>query len=103
MNILFFTIWFDVEHNYFNVMKGRKTADYRGRTLKHPRPKFIFANGDNIENSTEEAAPISVSYGYIAEVCKCLMLHGGQAQIRIHLVVDGLLDTDRLLVILYRT
>mmetsp|Transcript_2063 Transcript_2063/g.2972 ORF Transcript_2063/g.2972 Transcript_2063/m.2972 type:complete len:389 (-) Transcript_2063:133-1299(-) len=72
-----------------DIMKGRKTGDYKGRTLKYPRPKFIFANGENINNNDDNGEELtlgSASDGYIVEVCKCLMLHGGQAQIRIHVL-----------------
>ncbi len=67
-----------------DIMKGRKSADYKGRALKHPRPKFIFAN-ENADNYRREESVLAstTSYGFIVEVCKCVMLPGGQAEIRV--------------------
>jgi hypothetical protein len=67
------------KHLISEIMLRRqsKPKDYRGRTLKHPRPKFIFA-------------PNSISKGsiaYIAEVYQCKMLQpGGRAKIKINIV-----------------
>lgn len=60
------------------IMKGRKAADFKGRVLKRPRPKFVFVNQyDQI---------IEAKAGFLVEIQKCKMLEFGRALIVIDII-----------------
>jgi hypothetical protein len=70
-----------IEAQYINFvmerMKGKKKYDFKkGKTLKLPRPTFIFANDSFSKGST----------AFVVELCKCKSLQGRRMEVKVRVL-----------------
>lgn len=57
------------------AMDGRSIPEQSGRLIKLNRPRFIFANERELRSGSD---------GFLVEICRCTMLEGARAKIKIH-------------------
>jgi len=56
------------------VMDGKSSSELNGRMIKLNRPRFIFANERELRSGTD---------GFLVEICRCTILEGARAKIKI--------------------
>jgi hypothetical protein len=59
------------------AMDGKSIYERNGKLIKVDRPRFIFANERELRNGTG---------GFLVEICRCIVLEGARAKIKVQFI-----------------